>query len=127
MIDCNITKNYFIEKVRMTKKPKRQVCQLDCDDCPLYTKNNGTGLSCESFEMHYPEQATEAVQRWSDAHPQRTYLTEFLEHYPNVLLNDDGIPTTGCPYRLGLIGIEECKKNRTCIECWNQHIEGGEE
>lgn len=126
MIDCSIAKNYFNEKQRMTKKPKRQVCQLDCDDCPLYTKNNGTGLSCESFEMHYPEQATEAVQRWSDEHPQRTYLTEFLKHYPNALLKDDGTPEI-CLSSLGLTNYNGCRNGITCSECWNQIIEGGEE
>lgn len=119
MIDCTIAKNYFNEKQRMTKKPKRQVCQLDCDDCPLYTKNNGTGLSCESFEMHYPEQATEAVQRWSDEHPRRTCLSELLKIFPNIPLGDDGTPNF-CPYRFGLMSIEDCRHDGSCAACWNQ-------
>lgn len=127
MIDCTKTENYLFEKKRMTKRAKNGRCKLGCSNCPLCGTNNNKGLLCTDFEVLYPKEAVKAVREWSDAHPQRTYLTEFLEHYPNVLLNDDGIPTTGCPYRLGLIGIEECKKNRTCIECWNQHIEGGEE
>lgn len=126
MIDCNITKNYFAEKQRMTKKPKRQVCQLDCDDCPLHTKNNGTGLRCESFEMHYPEQATEAVQRWSDEHPPKTYLTELLKNYPNVQLYDTGIPKGICPYHLGLMNKDDCRKDHNCVGCWNQIIKDGE-
>lgn len=122
MIDCTKTTNYFAEKQRMTKKPKRQVCQLDCDDCPLYTKNNGTGVSCESFEMHYPEQAIEVVQRWSDTHPQRTYLSQFLEHYPNVQLYDNGTPKGICPYHLGLMNKDDCRKDRNCVKCWNLPI-----
>lgn len=37
MIDCNITKNYFNEKQRMTKKRKLYAgiyqCGIDCHDC----------------------------------------------------------------------------------------------
>lgn len=129
MIDCSKTENYFNEKLKMTKRTKNGLCEIKCSNCPLCSNNNGEGLPCPEFEMYYPKKAVKAVQRWSDEHPQKTYLMEFMEHYPNALLNDDGIPTTGCPYRLGLISIEECKKNRTCIECWNQTIpiEDGEE
>lgn len=113
----------------MTKKDKLGRCKLYCVECLLNNKNNGTSenLLCGAFEAIYPEKAIEIVQKWSNEHPQRTYLSEFLKHYPNAQLNDAGIPTTGCPYRLGLIGDEECKKNRDCVKCWNQPIEGGEE
>lgn len=125
MIDCSKTENYFAEKQRMTKKPKRKVSQLDCDECPLYTKNNGTDVSCESFEMHYPEQAIKAVQWWSDEHPQKTFLTEFLKNYPNAELDCKGTPKRICPHELGLTDIDDCDDN--CVECWDQPIEGGEE
>lgn len=133
MIDCSKTKNYIAEKRRMTKTHTvdgtTYLCSIDCAKCPLHLAKNDLDdkMSCYDFEIGYPEKAIEIVQQWSDEHPQRTYLSEFLKNYPNALLTDDGMPTTGCPYRLGLIGIEECKKNRTCIECWNQPIEGGEE
>lgn len=127
MIDCTKTENYLLEKKRMTKRAKNGQCQLGCSSCPLCRTNNNKGLLCAEFEVLYPKEAIKAVQEWSNANPQRTYLSAFLKNYPNALLTDDGMPTTGCPYRLGLIGIEECKKNRTCIECWNQPIEGGEE
>lgn len=67
------------------------------------------------------------MQKWSDEHPPETYLSEFLKNYPNALLDDDGIPTTGCPYRLGLINRDKCEKNHSCIECWNQPIADNEE
>lgn len=127
MIDCTRTANYFAEKRRMAKRTKNGLCKLGCSNCPLCSINNNKGQSCTAFEMFYPENAIEIVQKWSDKHPQRTYLSEFLKHYPNAQLNDKGLPTTGCPYRLGLIGDEECKKNRDCVKCWNQTIEDGEE
>ena len=44
----------------------------------------------------------------------------FLKNYPNVKLNDDGLPDGICPYMLGLSDTHDC--NRSCIECWNQGI-----
>lgn len=125
MIDCSKTENYFNEKLRMTKRTKNGLCKIKCSNCPLCSNNNGEGLSCLTFEMHYPEKAIEVVQKWSDEHPQKTFVTEFLKNYPRAVVNGDGIPNSVCPYDLGLMNKRDCRK--TCIECWNQPIEDGEE
>lgn len=130
MIDCNITKNYFNEKLRMTKRTKRQGCKINCSECPLSSRNNGTSecMSCITFEILCPEKAIGIIQKWSDEHPPKTFLTEFLKHYPNAQLRIDGIPKGVCPYALGLINRDDCqKKDHNCVECWNQIIEDGEE
>lgn len=134
MIDCNITKNYFNEKHRMTKKRKLCAgvykCKLDCSDCPLSSLNNDATdrMTCSEFEIFYPEQAIEVVQRWSDEHPPKTYFSELLKHYPNTSLDDNGIPNF-CPYHLGIMSIDDCRKDRNCVKCWNRPMpaEGGEE
>lgn len=123
-IDCSKTKNYFTEWRRMTKQLKDGVCELDCSDCPLSRLNNGIGVHCSDFETLYPEKAIEIVQRWSDEHPQKTYLSEFLKIFPNTPLGDDGTPKNLCPYDLGLMGKNDCTKG--CIKCWNQPIEESE-
>lgn len=125
MIDCTKTTNYFNEKLKMTKRTKNGLCEIKCGNCPLCSNNNGEGLPCPDFEMYYPEKAIEAVQRWSDEHPRKTYLTEFLSYYPNAEVNGDGIPSGICPYELGMTDNHDCM--RTCAECWNQPIEDGEE
>lgn len=131
MIDCNITKNYFNEKQRMTKKRKLNggayICELDCANCPLNSLNNGTNdkISCSEFEALYPEKAIAIVQKWSDEHPQRTYLSEFLKNYPNAPLEDDGAPEI-CLSSLGLTNYNGCKNGITCLECWNEPIEDSE-
>lgn len=125
MIDCSKTQNYFIEKLRMTKRTKNGLCKIKCSNCPLCSNNNGEGLSCPDFEMYYPEKAIAIMQKWSDEHPQKTYLSEFLKNHPNTLLNDDGTPTF-CPYRLGLMDADDCRKDGNCVKCWNQPIEDGE-
>lgn len=126
MIDCSKTKNYFIEKSRMTKQQKTdRICKLSCIVCPLSIVNNDLGISCSNFEMLYPDKAIAIIQKWSDEHPQKTYLSEFLKNHPNILLNDDGTPTF-CPYELSLISVDNCRNDGDCVKCWNQPIEESE-
>lgn len=131
MIDCNITSNYFKEKKRMTKT-KKYVCEIDCDDCPLSSSNNGIDISCASLEANYPNKAIEIVQKWSDGHPQKTFLTDFLEKYPNAPLEENGTPRF-CPYDLdlGYMTKEDCYMmtkedfddcSQYCKQCWNTSI-----
>lgn len=125
MIDCSKTENYFIEKLRMTKRTREEGCKIKCSECPLSSQNNGTSdefMSCITFEMLYPEKAIEIVQKWSDAHPQKTFLTEYLKHYPNAPLGDNGTPIF-CPSCLGLMSIDDCRIDHNCVKCWNQPIE----
>lgn len=128
MIDCSKTKNYFTEWRRMTKQLNDGVCELNCIDCPLSSLNNGIGVHCSDFETLYPEKAVAIVQKWSDEHPQKTFLTEFLKHYPNAEL-DHGVPKV-CLKKLG--AVSGCAKTKegdlyiSCYKCWNQPIEDGE-
>lgn len=127
MIDCTKTTNYFNEKLRMTKRTKTGVCGITCGKCPLGGKNNEAPkfMTCRTFEIYYPQAAISIVQRWSNEHPLKTYLTELLDKYPNVPLGDDGTPNF-CPYSLGLMSIDDCRKDYNCVKCWNQPIEESE-
>lgn len=125
MIDCSKTENYFNEKLRMTKRTKNGLCKIKCSNCPLCSNNNGEGLSCPTLEMYYPEKAIEIVQKWSDEHPQKTYLTELLKNYPNAKLGENGVPMNMCPSILGLQDLENCGEI-SCVECWNQPVEESE-
>lgn len=126
MIDCMKTENYFAEKKRMIKRAGIRVCRIKCEDCPLGITNNGMDVLCSELETLYPEKAIAIVQKWSNAHPQRTYLSELLKIFPNTPLEDDGTPNF-CPYRLGLMGADYCRNDGDCVKCWNQPIEDGEE
>ena len=128
MIDCSNTREYFAEKARMSKTTKSGICKVECIKCPLSSYNNGVGECCTDFEMLYPQAAISIVQRWSNTNPQRTYLSEFLKHYPNVQLYDAGIPKGICPYHLGLMSKNDCpQKDRDCVKCWNQALPEREE
>lgn len=132
MIDCLKTENYFAEKVRMTKKHKLNggayICELNCTECPLSSLNNGTtdNMACSDFETLYPEKTIAIVQKWSDEHPQKTYLTELLKIFPNTPLNDDGTPKGICLHELGATSLDNCEVDNACAKCWNQTIEDGE-
>lgn len=140
MIDCAKTENYLSEKQRMTKG-----CDIKCIDCPLSYQNNGTPerIGCKALELNHPETAISIIQRWSDEHSQRTYLSEFLKNYPKAQLRtvllysqleaveagiiSPEIPKCICPYHLGLMSSDDCRKGHNCVKCWNQPIEDGEE
>ena len=129
MIDCSKTKNYLTELRRMTKQRKDGGCELKCVDCPLSRSNNDIGIPCTNLETSYPEKAIAIVQKWSDEHPQKTYLSELLKDFPKAQLNDSGMPKGMCPHELGLKDIDCGKTDNACVKCWNQPlpIEDGEE
>lgn len=132
MIDCTKTEQYFAEEARMSKTTKSEKCKVGCAKCPLSSDNNGAGEECcTDFEMLYPEEAISIIQKWSDEHPPKTFLTEFLKNYPNAEL-DHGVPKV-CLKKLGVVsGCAKTKKGDlyiSCYRCWNQNIpiEDGEE
>lgn len=124
-MDCSKTKNFIREKERL--------CQYyndtDCTFCVL--DRNKEGLSCGELIVQQPQKAIEIVQKWSNEHPQKTLLTEFLERYPNAEMSSDGFPSNIVPCNLGLIERKDICKNRClyyydkgypCQDCWNTPI-----
>ncbi len=111
---------YFKIKNRMAYS-----CRIDCEDCPLCSKNNGLYVSCKLLEFKHTEKAVKIVEQWGKEHPGKIYLSNFLEKYPNAELREDGIPKDICPSSLGLKDIKDkdvCYFD-DCITCWNQIIE----
>lgn len=121
MIDCSKTENYFAERQRLTGQQKDGICKLKCTDCPLGMKNNGTGIACSNLETNYPEKAIVIVQKWSDEHPQKTYLSEFLKNYPNAPLVHDGTPEI-CLRKLGLTDIKTCRVGGCSFNFYREDI-----
>lgn len=110
-IDCNITQNYMNEQQRM------------CDFYRDCYKGCPASYICNSAERDNLKMI-KIVQTWSNEHPQRTYLTDFLEKYPNAALDRDGIPYEICPHTLGLNEIDGCDGDGSnCVSCWNQPIQ----
>lgn len=111
-----------MDAVKFLKERKR-MCQsfigTSCDGCLIH-KERGKLLCFEFFEKH-PEQSVAIVEKWSKEHPEETYLTQFLKHYPNALMDDDGTPEV-CVNELGINRDDGCTA-LNCIKCWNTPIE----
>ena len=114
-VDCNITGNYLKEKGRMTYN-----CGISCSDCPLIL-NGELEYECTALQSFEPQKAIEIVQKWSDEHPQKTYLEDFLEKYPNAQIIN-GIPRF-CPEFLGYKKPEKSCGISECEDCWNKPLE----
>ena len=125
-IDCSKTETYFAEKARLTKQNPRSCHEL-CTDCPLNSVNNGKELMCTEFEMFYPKEAIEIVQKWSDEHPQKTKKEAFLEAYPNAII--DKIYPVAHPCEIyGLPegvewSVDLCVECKGCANVWDEPAE----
>ena len=79
-IDCSITENYLREKIRFTRSCKNR----SCVECPFYHYNKGSKV-CDGFDcLRNADESIAIIQRWSDAHPQKTYKDDFLEKFPDA-------------------------------------------
>lgn len=107
---------FLKEKNRMTKK-----CSIHCADCPLCSEKNTTGLACGDLQRENPEITVDIVEKWAEEHPQETRPTEFLKHYPNAPMVENGTPKM-CVNQLGFKRVGNCTA-RNCIRCWNTPIE----
>ena len=114
---------YLKEKARMT-----DACNISCDICPLSCRNTGLIIGCKDLEANVAEKAIEIVEAWSKDHQRKTYLSDFLEKYPNVKIDSYGIPYGICVEHLGY--IDRCKHKdepeitvNTCKKCWNTPME----
>ena len=117
-IDCSITENYLKERGRMSN-----MCKQPCSRCELNSmrKKYNDDFCCE-LEITHCEEYKSMVQEWSDAHPQKTYLEDFKEKFPNNIHDYEYLMRVNCPYKLyGLKKEEKC--NYLCVDCWNQIME----
>ena len=90
-----------------------------CLYCPLSSSNNNTGVTCSVFIKKYPDKANEIILKWCEEHPIKTRQSEFLEMFPNVVLNDDEVISI-CPNIIdGQYGAN-CSK-LTCKECRKEY------
>lgn len=100
-IDCNVTENYLREEQR-------------------YIEKYGNIL-----DIYKPKKKIEIIQAFSNANPQKTYLEDLLEKYPDAQVDKAGAPSF-CPYRLYKID-EKCIQHKAgmqdCLACWNRIME----
>lgn len=110
-----------MDAVKFLKEKERMCDSFNsyCDGCEIESQRCGIG--CGVYMRKYPEQAVSVVEKWAAEHPKETYLTQFLKHYPNALMDDDGTPEV-CVNELGIKRDDGCT-TCNCIKCWNTPIE----
>ena len=116
---------YMKNKARMVKMKMDKFgdCAIKCEDCPLGGLHNGREMYCLKFEHLYPEEAVAIVEKWAMEHPLKTYLSEFLEHYPNArIVEPERVPAC-CPHDLYNNLSDSCPAKMSCYECWNRPVE----
>lgn len=124
MIDCKITENYLKEKARMSKFDEEALaCGITRADCPLSENNNDKDLTCDQLEKIYPERAVAIVQKWSDEHSQKTYADDFLEKFPNALIEPKSRVKHPMVCRNHVYGIDISCSAYNCTDCWNEAME----
>ena len=79
-------------------------------------------MSCWALELKKPQTAISIMSEWSNSHEPKTYLSELLLHFPNIMLGDDGVPVF-CPHCLGMNDVADCKEKNSCLKCWGQIID----
>ena len=112
---------YLKTKARMIQFGDDGVCTIECDNCQLFSKNNGKEVPCDCFENMYPEEAVDIIQKWADVHPKKTMMQDFFEKYPNAPRRISGEPLV-CPESLGY-RPEDTGCHAGCDECRNRPLE----
>ena len=120
-------KKFFEEAHRMCDK------QDGCKDCPIKNKDdvcklNGIPILVDTAKAI--NETIETVEKWSQEHPRKTRLQDFLEKYPNAPLGTSEIPAL-MPWNVGYCGNTPCSacekaKGKSVAWCWEQEVQDGE-
>lgn len=114
---------YLKQKRRITNGCKGS----SCPQCPFDSGNNRRHIYCAEFEQNYPQEAVSIVEKWAKEHPVKTYMSLFLEKFPNARLEDDGsgVYPTACivdVYGEDDKSVECMRLGYTCYDCWNREV-----
>ena len=115
---------YFKQRKRMTKVNKNGLCKINCSECPLDNVNNGMNYTCHQLERLKPEKAIAIVEQWAQEHPEKTYLMDFLEKFPNVARMDSNNNIPMACRKSIYNGISDKRCLGGCEKCWNEVMDG---
>lgn len=107
-------------KNRMVGVTKYGICHIECRDCLLSAKHNGMDCNCTALRVLCPEKYEEILLNWAKEHPIKTNKDVLLEMFPDVNIDNRGIPLVS-PCHCGL--TKDCIENHYCPDCkkefWN--------
>ena len=119
--DCSNFEVFCKERKRMCDSLK---CK--CRECDIFHARHESIISCQQWCVDHSTEALAIVQKWSDEHPRKTRMSEFIKLHPSAVITDYGIPAVcyelidrneDCTHGVFLKSIEKCKM------CWNTPIE----
>ena len=84
-----------------------------CEGCPMVDVWNG---ACDEALIERTAECEAIIDKWCAEHPQKTYLQDFLEKFPNAKLDDDGDPIADA---CDVYGDVFACEGHLCGECWN--------
>lgn len=101
-------------------KTLRRMCDRECHELDTYAL----------WQKANPEEAVAIAEKWAAEHPVKTRQSVFLEQYPNVRLDTNGLidisPCRMDPEKYPFNG-KDCCKFQACSECrrefWGQEVE----
>ena len=79
-MDCNKTIDFLLERKRLCDSQHNGI--EPCDECPL------EDICDEQSNVEIIKSAISRLQKWSDKHPKKTYVQDFLEKFPNAVMTD---------------------------------------
>ena len=109
-------------------KERRRMCNSyrNCEGCPL---EDGKCVVIDVTPDEDYKRIVAAVEQWSKEHPRKTRQSVFLEKYPNVMLNTNGIidiPPCRMDTKQHPFNGNDCC-NKSCEACnyefWMQEVE----
>lgn len=108
----------------------RRMCQTydGCEDCPANACGNVVDCHVDIMQTIDAADAVAIVEKWSKEHPIKTRNSEFLKHYPNARVQEDGTVEL-CPkwidqnFDMGSIICRRTRCDRCKAEYWMQEVE----
>ncbi|MGI5873523.1 MAG: hypothetical protein ACOX8R_02540 [Bacillota bacterium] len=119
--DCTKIADFKHEKDRMCEMTVTDGCENCCFVHLIRLKDGVVRCDCLS---DITEKEIDALQKWSDEHPEEARAEAFLERVPSCLKINNGIP---CVCWANVAGITRClfeNSDHSCTECWNEPYNG---
>lgn len=117
-----------MDALKFIKEAKR-MCQSyeECEVCPAHSDGYD---DCRIDVVHDIDEeiAVDIVGKWAKEHPRKTRSSEFLKHYPNARVQEDGTVEL-CPkwidqnFDAGSIICHRTCCDRCKAEYWKQEVE----
>ena len=117
-----------MDALEFLKECKRMCRSYErCSQCPLERGDCIFNISPSNEEC---EKIIATIEQWSKEHPRKTRQSVFLEQWPNVRLDTDGIIDIS-PCRMDSkqhpFNGKDCCKSKSCDACrcefWMQEVE----